>query len=134
SKQKGLTEIELAEGVKIQLAIILDNICDIQLRHRVESLISFAAGFVGDLQQDQCARYMSIKQTDMSPAEAAKRTKEFRCPPREQMFRLLKCKVVQDSSVGLILDDDVEYDNCPMDDTLQEQLRFRLIFRTFPRT
>lgn len=61
SKQKGLTEIELAEGVKIQLAIILDNICDIQLRHRVESLISFASGFVGELQQDQCARCNSLR-------------------------------------------------------------------------
>lgn len=54
--QKGLTEIELAEGVKIQLTDMLENLCDIQLRHRIESLIVFAAGFVGDLQQDQCAR------------------------------------------------------------------------------
>lgn len=28
---------------------------------------------------------MEIKQTDMPPAEAAKRTKEFRCPPKEQV-------------------------------------------------
>lgn len=28
---------------------------------------------------------MDIKQTDMPPAEAARRTKEFRCPPREQV-------------------------------------------------
>lgn len=55
--QKGLTEIELAEGVKIQLVDILDNICDIQLRHRIESLVAFTENFVGDLQQDQCARY-----------------------------------------------------------------------------
>ncbi|VDN03294.1 unnamed protein product [Thelazia callipaeda] len=123
SRQKGLTEIELAEGVKIQLTIILENICDIQLRHRVESLILFAARFVADLQQDQCSRYMAIKQTDMTPAEAAKRTKEFRCPPREQMFRLLKCKAVSDDSVGIILDDEVETDQCPMNENLQEQLR-----------
>ncbi|VDK67237.1 unnamed protein product [Onchocerca ochengi] len=123
SKQKGFTEIELAEGVKIQLTMILENICDVQLRHRVESLISFAAGFVGDLQQDQFSRYMSIKQTDMSPAEAARRTKEFRCPPREQMFRLMKCKAVSDDSVGIMLDDETEYDQCPMDEKLQQQLR-----------
>ncbi|EJD76290.1 ryanodine Receptor TM 4-6 family protein [Loa loa] len=123
SKQKGLTEIELAEGVKIQLTIILESICDIQLRHRVESLVSFAAGFVSDLQQDQFSRYMSIKQTDMSPAEAAKRTKEFRCPPREQMFRLMKCKAVPDDNVGIMLDDETEYDQCPMDEALQQQLR-----------
>ncbi|KAM3723537.1 Ryanodine receptor [Dirofilaria immitis] len=122
-KQKGLTEIELAEGVKIQLTIMLENICDIQLRHRVESLVSFAAGFVGDLQQDQFSRYMSIKQTDMSPAEAARRTKEFRCPPREQMFRLMKCKAIVDDNAGMMLDDEAEYDQCPMDETLQQQLR-----------
>ncbi|CAG9530378.1 unnamed protein product [Cercopithifilaria johnstoni] len=122
-KQKGLPEIELSEGVKIQLTIILENICDIQLRHRVESLVSFAAGFVSDLQQDQFTRYVSIKQADMTPAEAARRTKEFRCPPREQMFRLVKCKAVPDDSVGIMLDDDTEYDHCPMDETLQQQLK-----------
>ncbi|KAL4003146.1 RIH domain family protein [Acanthocheilonema viteae] len=122
-KQKGLTEIELAEGVKIQLTMILENICDIQLRHRVESLVSFAAGFVSDLQQDQFSRYMSIKETDMTPAEAARRTKEFRCPPREQMFRLVKCKAVPDDSIGIMLDDDTEYDQCPMDEALQQQLK-----------
>lgn len=31
---------------------------------------------------------MEIKQTDMPPAEAARRTKEFRCPPKEQVFIL----------------------------------------------
>ncbi|MFH4985026.1 hypothetical protein AB6A40_011735, partial [Gnathostoma spinigerum] len=40
TKQKGLTEIELAEEVKIQFIDILEHICDIQLRHRVESLVS----------------------------------------------------------------------------------------------
>uniref|UniRef100_A0A1I7RX29 MIR domain-containing protein n=1 Tax=Bursaphelenchus xylophilus TaxID=6326 RepID=A0A1I7RX29_BURXY len=119
---KGLTEIELAEGVKLQLVNILDHICDIQLRHRVESLISFSDGFVGDLQADQCQRYMDIKQTDMPPAEAAKRTKEFRCPPKEQMFRLLNCKIKEEKTTPL-LDEDVEYDQCPMSDQLQEQLR-----------
>lgn len=103
---KGLTEIELAEGVKLQLVNILDHICDIQLRHQIESLISFTEGFVGDLQQDQCKRYMEIKQTDMPPAEAAKKTKEFRCPPKEQMFRLLNCKTKETGP--MMLDDDVE--------------------------
>uniref|UniRef100_A0A914X500 RIH domain-containing protein n=1 Tax=Plectus sambesii TaxID=2011161 RepID=A0A914X500_9BILA len=120
--QKGLTEIDLAEGVKIQVCQILDHMCDMQLRHRVESLIAFAEGFVADLQQDQCQRYMDIKQTDMPPAEAAKRTKEFRCPPKEQMFRLLKCKARDDKDT-MLLDDDVEYEQCPMADSLQEQLR-----------
>ncbi|EPB70936.1 hypothetical protein ANCCEY_09971 [Ancylostoma ceylanicum] len=119
--QKGLTEIQLAEQVKIQLVNIIDHLCDIQLRHRIESLVGFTEGFVGELQQDQCKRYMEIKQTDMPPAEAAKKTKEFRCPPKEQMFRLLKCKVKDEKED--FLEDDVEYDQCPMAENLQEQLR-----------
>ncbi|CAJ0581879.1 unnamed protein product, partial [Mesorhabditis spiculigera] len=119
--QKGLTEIDLAEGVKLQLVNILDHLCDVQLRHRIESLIGFSAGYVGDLQQDQCRRYVEIKQTDMPPAEAARRTKEFRCPPKEQMFRLLKCKVKEEKEA--LLDDEVEYDQCPMSENLQDQLR-----------
>ncbi|KHJ88239.1 hypothetical protein OESDEN_11971 [Oesophagostomum dentatum] len=119
--QKGLTEIELSEYVKIQLVNIIDHLCDIQLRHRIESLVGFTEGFVAELQQDQCKRYMDIKQSDMSPAEAAKKTKEFRCPPKEQMFRLLKCKVKEEEAT--ILDDDVEYDQCPMAENLQQQLR-----------
>uniref|UniRef100_A0AC34GFB5 Uncharacterized protein n=1 Tax=Panagrolaimus sp. ES5 TaxID=591445 RepID=A0AC34GFB5_9BILA len=96
--------------------------CDIQLRHRIESMVSFCEGFVADLQQDQCRRYMDIKQTDMPPAEAAKRTKEFRCPPKEQMFRLLNCKTKEDRT-NMLMDDDVEYDQCPMSESLQDQLR-----------
>ncbi|WKY02530.1 hypothetical protein Q1695_016085 [Nippostrongylus brasiliensis] len=119
--KKGLTEIELDEHVKIQLVNILDHLCDTQLRHRIESLIGFTEGFVGELQQDQCRRYMDIKQTDMPPAEAAKKTKEFRCPPKEQMFRLLKCKEKDEKEE--FLEDEVEYDQCPMAEVLQEQLR-----------
>ncbi|VDM79448.1 unnamed protein product [Strongylus vulgaris] len=122
---KGLTEVELSENVKIQLVNIIDHLCDIQLRHRIESLIGFSETFVAELQQDQCKRYMEIKQTDMPPAEAAKKTKEFRCPPKEQMFRLLKCKVKEEETD--LLDDDVEYDQCPMAENLQEQLRDMVI-------
>uniref|UniRef100_A0A0N4ZPH7 Ryanodine receptor 44F n=1 Tax=Parastrongyloides trichosuri TaxID=131310 RepID=A0A0N4ZPH7_PARTI len=122
TKLKGILDIDFAEGVKLQLVNILDHLCDIQLRNRIESLVAFSEGFVGELQQDQCARYMDIKQTDMPPAEAARRTKEFRCPPNEQMYRLLGCKKKEDKE-GMLLDDDVEYDQCPMADTLQDQLR-----------
>ncbi|KJH53391.1 hypothetical protein DICVIV_00329 [Dictyocaulus viviparus] len=82
-----------------------------------------------------------------------KKTKEFRCPPKEQMFRLLKCKATSFSisdekykqgekelydklnfdkykCTGKVkeekedfLDDEVEYDQCPMAESLQEQLR-----------
>lgn len=39
------------------------------------------------------------------------------------MFRLLKCKAVPENGDGIILEDDVEYEQCPMDDNLQDQLR-----------
>lgn len=53
---KGLTEIPLAEGAKMQLINILDNLCNTQLRHRIESLIAFCKNFVSELQMDQCKR------------------------------------------------------------------------------
>lgn len=51
STQKGLLEIELAEGVKLQLCNILNHLYDIELRHRIESLIAFAEGFIAEGQQ-----------------------------------------------------------------------------------
>lgn len=60
STAKGLTEIKLAEGVKLQIVNLLERLCDIQLRHRIESLISFCEDFVGELQQDQCKRSFKI--------------------------------------------------------------------------
>lgn len=68
--------------------------------------------------QDQCRRYIEIKQSDMPPAEAAKKTKEFRCPPKEQMLRLLNFKKAEDQP----LDEEGEVEECPMDKPLQEQL------------
>ncbi|EGT37287.1 hypothetical protein CAEBREN_31615 [Caenorhabditis brenneri] len=120
--QKGLTQLELAEPVKLQLVSILDHLCDIQLRYRIESLVAFTEGFVGELQSDQCKRYMEIKQTDMPPAEAAKKTKEFRCPPKEQMFRLLMCKMKEEKDPEL-MEEDADVDQCPMAESLQQQLR-----------
>lgn len=35
--------------------------------------------------QDQLRRYIDIKQSDLPSAIAAKKTREFRCPPREQV-------------------------------------------------
>ncbi|PIC27807.1 hypothetical protein B9Z55_019948 [Caenorhabditis nigoni] len=120
--QKGLTQLELAEPVKLQLVSIIDHLCDIQLRYRIESLVAFTEGFVGELQSDQCKRYMEIKQTDMPPAEAAKKTKEFRCPPKEQMFRLLMCKVKEERDPEF-MEEDADVDQCPMAESLQQQLR-----------
>lgn len=89
--RKGLLSMKMAEGAKLQMCYLLHHLCDIQLRHRVESIIAFSHDFVGDLQTDQLRRYIDIKQSDLPSAMAAKKTKEFRCPPREQMNAIL-CK------------------------------------------
>ncbi|XP_055857541.1 ryanodine receptor isoform X8 [Episyrphus balteatus] len=87
--RKGLLTMKMAEGAKLQMCYLLHHLYDIQLRHRVESIIAFSHDFVGDLQADQLRRYIEIKQSDLPSAVAAKKTKEFRCPPREQMNQIL---------------------------------------------
>ena len=84
------------EDVKLELCKLMHHLCDVQVRHRVESIVSFAHGYMGDLQSDQLRRYIEIKQSDMPSAVAAKKTKEFRCPPREQMNTILNFKSIED--------------------------------------
>ncbi|XP_037915514.1 ryanodine receptor isoform X7 [Hermetia illucens] len=90
--RKGLLTMKMAEGAKLQMCYLLHHLYDIQLRHRTESIIAFSHDFVGDLQSDQLRRYIEIKQSDLPSALAAKKTKEFRCPPREQMNFILNFK------------------------------------------
>lgn len=40
----------MAEGAKLQMCYLLHHLCDIQLRHRVESIIAFSFQFVSDIQ------------------------------------------------------------------------------------
>lgn len=101
--RKGLLTMKMAEGAKLQMCYLLHHLSDIQLRHRVESIIAFSHDFVGDLQADQLRRYIEIKQSDLPSAIAAKKTREYRCPPREQMNAILSFKDLEA--------DDIE--NCP---------------------
>lgn len=87
--------MKMAEGAKLQMCYLLHHLYDIQLRHRVESIICFSHDFIGDLQSDQLRRYIEIKQSDLPSAVAAKKTREFRCPPREQMNAILNFKNVE---------------------------------------
>lgn len=48
--RKGLLHMKMAEGAKLQMCYLLQHLCDIQLRHRVESIIAFSHDFIGDLQ------------------------------------------------------------------------------------
>lgn len=42
--------MKMAEGAKLQMCYLLHHLCDIQLRHRVESIIAFSYQFVNDIQ------------------------------------------------------------------------------------
>lgn len=88
--------MKMAEGAKLQMCYLLHHLCDMQLRHRTESIIAFSHDFVGDLQTDQLRRYIEIKQSDLPSAVAAKKTREFRCPPREQMNAILGFKNLEE--------------------------------------
>nr|XP_049707633.1 ryanodine receptor isoform X46 [Helicoverpa armigera] len=106
--RKGLLHMKMAEGAKLQMCYLLQHLNDIQLRHRVEAIIAFAHDFVGDLQTDQLRRYTEIKQSDLPSAVAAKKTREFRCPPREQMNAILSFKHLEEE----------DKENCPCGEEL----------------
>lgn len=88
--------MKMAEGAKLQMCYLLQHLNDIQLRHRVEYIVAFSHDFVGDLQADQLRRYIEIKQSDLPSAVAAKKTREYRCPPREQMNAILSFKNLEE--------------------------------------
>ena len=94
--RKGILDMKIHEDVKLELCRLIHHMCDVQVRHRLESTVAFAYGYMGDLQADQLKRYVEIKQSDMPSAVAAKKTKEFRCPPREQMNTILGFKTIED--------------------------------------
>ena len=72
-----------------QLCHLLSYLTDCQVRHRVEAVIAFSDNFVHQLQENQRLRYTEVMQAlNMSAALTARRTKEFRLPPQEQVERI----------------------------------------------
>ena len=109
----------LAEGVKLEMCCLLHHLLDVQLRHRVESIVNFSHDFVGEIQVDQLRRYIEIKQSDLPSAVAAKKTREFRCPPVQQMNAILGFKNLPEE----------ERENCPCNEELaQIQVGFHSTF------
>ncbi|TKS85783.1 Ryanodine receptor 2 [Collichthys lucidus] len=89
----GLLQMKLPEAVKLELCHLLSHLCDCQLRHRVEAVVAFSDSFVGQLQENQRFRYNQVMQAlNMSAALTARKTKEFRSPPQEQINMLLSFK------------------------------------------
>lgn len=69
-----------------QMCTLLQYFCDCELRHRVEAIIAFSDKFVSQIQSNQKQRYNELMLAfTMSAAETARKTREFRSPPQEQV-------------------------------------------------
>lgn len=68
------------------MCTLLQYFCDCELRHRVEAIIAFSDQFVSQIQSNQRQRYNELMLAfTMSAAETARKTREFRSPPQEQV-------------------------------------------------
>ncbi|XP_076818158.1 ryanodine receptor 2-like isoform X3 [Clavelina lepadiformis] len=89
----GLLHMTLVESVKLEMCRLLEYLVDMELRHRVEALVSFSTLIVAKMQQDQKDRYQNVMEAlNMSAVTTAKMTKEFRSPPTDQMTLLMSFK------------------------------------------
>uniref|UniRef100_A0A673ZNA9 Ryanodine receptor 3 n=1 Tax=Salmo trutta TaxID=8032 RepID=A0A673ZNA9_SALTR len=105
---KGLLEKTLPESVKRQMCELLHYFCDCELKQRIEAIVSFSDSFVSKLQYNQKFRYNELMLAlNMSAAVTAKKTKEFRSPPQEQINILLNFAAGED---------------CPCPEEIQEDL------------
>ncbi|XP_052009298.1 ryanodine receptor 2 [Xyrauchen texanus] len=94
--QQRLLQMNLPEAVKLKLCHLLHYLCDCQVRHRVEALVAFSIDFVGHLQDNQHFRYNEVMGAlHMSAALTARKTKEFRSPPQEQINMLMNFRESQ---------------------------------------
>lgn len=112
---KGLLQMrKLDEHVKLVICHILHHLLDFQLRHRIESIMAFSVNFVGQLQTDQRRRYDGIKTSNLPSHLTARKTREFRCTPREQMRYILDFKNNTDAD---------ELNSSPSSETLRNTLK-----------
>uniref|UniRef100_X1Z8I7 Ryanodine receptor n=1 Tax=Capitella teleta TaxID=283909 RepID=X1Z8I7_CAPTE len=119
TKQHGLLQIKLAEAVKKEVCLLLHHLTDCQVRHRIEAIIAFSDNFVAECQSVQKRRYIEVTQTDLPMAIAAKRTREFRCPPQEQMRALLSFRKDGPENEDMVMGVKLE---CPCSDSLRKDL------------
>lgn len=68
------------------MCLLLQYLCDCQVRPGIEAIVAFSDDFVAKLQDNQRFRYNEVMQAlNMSAALTARKTKEFRSPPQEQV-------------------------------------------------
>lgn len=92
SLEEGLLKLNLDDDVKYEICKLLHSLCDYILRYRVEAIVSFSSEFVKLIQSDQKRRYNELKESTLPSAIMARKTKEFRCPARDQMQALVNFK------------------------------------------
>lgn len=70
----------------MQMCELLHYFCDCELKQRIEAIVAFSDDFVSKLQYNQKFRYNELMLAlNMSAAVTAKKTREFRSPPQEQV-------------------------------------------------
>uniref|UniRef100_A0A4W5JEC3 Ryanodine receptor 1a (skeletal) n=1 Tax=Hucho hucho TaxID=62062 RepID=A0A4W5JEC3_9TELE len=110
--EEGLLHMKLPESVKLQMCTLLQYFCDCELRHRVEAIIAFSDQFVSQVQANQRARYNDLMLAyTMTAAETARKTREFRSPPQEQVNMLMNLKNI------------AEDEDCPVPDEVRDALQ-----------
>uniref|UniRef100_A0A669BFC7 Ryanodine receptor 1 n=1 Tax=Oreochromis niloticus TaxID=8128 RepID=A0A669BFC7_ORENI len=99
--EEGLLQMTLPESVKLQMCTLLQYFCDCELRHRVEAIVAFSDQFVHDIKSNQRVRYNQLMRAfTMSAAETARKTREFRSPPQDQVIIIITLnKCDEDSPV-----------------------------------
>jgi hypothetical protein len=100
---EGLLNLTLHDEIKYEICRLLSSLCDYILRFRIESIICFSSAFVKDLQVDQRNRYNDLKAkvAVLPSAVMAKKTKEFRCPAKEQMHGLVNYKAEENAQTDM---------------------------------
>jgi hypothetical protein len=103
---EGLLNLNLHDEIKYEICRLLNSMCDYIIRFRIESIICFSWGFCKELQVDQKNRYNDLKTkvAVLPSAVMAKKTKEFRCPAKEQMFGLVNFKAGENASEDMCED------------------------------
>ena len=126
--EEGLLTMSVDDEVKLELCNLLHSVCDYLLRYRIESIISFTVEFVSNLQSDQKRRYIHLKEATLPSAIMAKKTKEFRCPARDQMQTLIKFK--GDEAEKTEIDDNLKFCLTNFHELFNNLMRIREIEKT----
>ena len=87
----GLLNIEnLEEQVKYEICVILDYMCDRQLKEKIRDLVMFSGNMACLLGRDQEGKHGEVeKQLKNNPSLAMQKTKQFRLKPQPQVNELL---------------------------------------------